>query len=95
MVKLTPAAASAVKLGVLISLPYGAISEKPKSSARIKTMLGGGCVDAALASLESASDCAAAALTSADGNAIESSTQKRVKRFKRSTLSGKATRCDQ
>ena len=63
-------------------------------------MLGGGCVDATLASLESASDCLAAALTSAgrsaiESNAIESSAQQRVKRFKRSTLSGKATRCDQ
>ena len=59
-------------------------------------MLGGGFVDAALASLDSASDCAAAALTSADrsaieSSAIESSAQQRVKRFKRSTLSGKAT----
>jgi hypothetical protein len=58
-------------------------------------MLGGGCVDAALASLDSASDCAAAALTSADRSPIESRTQQRVQRFKRSTLSGKATRCDQ
>ena len=58
-------------------------------------MLGGGCVDAALASLESASDCSAAALTNADRSAIESSAQQRVKRIKRSTLSGKATRCDQ
>ena len=63
-------------------------------------MLGGGCFDAALASLESASDCSAAALTSVDrsaieSNAIESSAQQRVKRFKRSTFSGKATRCDQ
>lgn len=58
-------------------------------------MLGGGFVDAALASLESASDRSAAALDGTDRSAIESITQQRVKRFKRSTLSGKATRCDQ
>jgi hypothetical protein len=57
-------------------------------------MLGGRCVAATLAALESASDRSAAVPAGAVMAPIASSA-KRAKPLKRSTLSGKSTRCDQ
>ncbi len=58
-------------------------------------MLGGRCVDAVLVPVESESDCSVPALTGAAASPTESSAHQRVKRLKRSPLSGESTRCDQ